>query len=210
MQRRVFWIDGSPVLATRDGGFYETAATLAPIMAEGLRQLADLAAWRDGASPSEGGRSQEGLEPPGDARAPAAPTPAGAPEQVVRAEAAGGPRSDSPAAAGDARPTRQGGRWPTAGAATREGKKAEETEGAREALLAEFRGKAAELGMSLEALMSEPPRGAAGRTRNARRGAGVKSAPKYRDPETGATWTGRGREPGWLKGKNRADFAVEG
>ncbi|HHT8856776.1 TPA: H-NS family nucleoid-associated regulatory protein [Burkholderia cenocepacia] len=23
-----------------------------------------------------------------------------------------------------------------------------------------------------------------------------------RDPKTGATWSGRGREPGWIKGKN--------
>ncbi|WP_416051226.1 H-NS histone family protein [Cupriavidus basilensis] len=30
---------------------------------------------------------------------------------------------------------------------------------------------------------------------------------KYRDPKTGATWTGRGRAPGWL-GKNRARFLI--
>lgn len=33
-------------------------------------------------------------------------------------------------------------------------------------------------------------------------------APKYRNPETGATWSGRGREPAWLAGKNREDFAL--
>lgn len=32
--------------------------------------------------------------------------------------------------------------------------------------------------------------------------------PKYRDPETGQTWSGRGREPKWLQGKNREDFAI--
>ena len=38
---------------------------------------------------------------------------------------------------------------------------------------------------------------------------GEKRAPKFRDPQSGATWSGRGREPGWLKGKNRQDFAVK-
>ena len=31
---------------------------------------------------------------------------------------------------------------------------------------------------------------------------------KYRDPDTGATWTGRGRAPLWLNGKNRDDYLV--
>lgn len=30
---------------------------------------------------------------------------------------------------------------------------------------------------------------------------------KYRDPESGATWSGRGREPRWLAGKDREAFA---
>jgi len=33
-------------------------------------------------------------------------------------------------------------------------------------------------------------------------------AVKYRNPETGETWTGRGRAPRWLEGKNREDFAI--
>lgn len=33
-------------------------------------------------------------------------------------------------------------------------------------------------------------------------------APKYRDPVTGATWSGRGRAPCWLDGKDRAKFAI--
>lgn len=32
---------------------------------------------------------------------------------------------------------------------------------------------------------------------------------KYRNPETGATWTGRGRVPLWLVGKNKDDFLIE-
>jgi DNA-binding protein H-NS len=35
--------------------------------------------------------------------------------------------------------------------------------------------------------------------------------PKYRDPKTGATWSGRGSAPAWLKGvKNRAKFLIAG
>lgn len=33
-------------------------------------------------------------------------------------------------------------------------------------------------------------------------------AVKYRDPDTGQHWTGRGREPKWLKGKDRTKFEV--
>ncbi|OGB06609.1 MAG: histone [Burkholderiales bacterium RIFCSPHIGHO2_12_FULL_65_48] len=31
---------------------------------------------------------------------------------------------------------------------------------------------------------------------------------KYRDPKTGVSWSGRGRAPKWIEGKNREDFAV--
>jgi DNA-binding protein H-NS len=31
---------------------------------------------------------------------------------------------------------------------------------------------------------------------------------RYRDPATGATWSGRGREPRWLVGQDRAQFTV--
>ncbi len=33
-------------------------------------------------------------------------------------------------------------------------------------------------------------------------------APKYKDPATGATWTGRGKAPKWIEGKDRAKFAI--
>lgn len=32
--------------------------------------------------------------------------------------------------------------------------------------------------------------------------------PKYRDPATGQTWTGRGKAPKWIDGKDRAQFAI--
>ncbi|WP_447915891.1 H-NS histone family protein [Delftia acidovorans] len=34
-------------------------------------------------------------------------------------------------------------------------------------------------------------------------------APKYRDPATGATWTGRGKPPNWINGKDRGQFLIE-
>ena len=34
------------------------------------------------------------------------------------------------------------------------------------------------------------------------------AAPLYRDPETGKTWNGHGRAPGWIKGKHYDDFRM--
>ena len=31
---------------------------------------------------------------------------------------------------------------------------------------------------------------------------------KYRDPATDATWTGRGKEPTWIRGQDRAAFLI--
>lgn len=33
-------------------------------------------------------------------------------------------------------------------------------------------------------------------------------APKYRNPATGATWTGRGKPPLWIAGQDRAQFQI--
>ncbi|WP_080402248.1 H-NS family nucleoid-associated regulatory protein [Burkholderia ubonensis] len=41
--------------------------------------------------------------------------------------------------------------------------------------------------------------------RNSRR---VSTAPKYRDPTTGRTWSGRGRQPAWL-GNDSAAFLIQ-
>ena len=38
--------------------------------------------------------------------------------------------------------------------------------------------------------------------------AGTKVAPKYRDPSTGQTWTGRGKAPKWIQNQDRAQFAI--
>lgn len=37
---------------------------------------------------------------------------------------------------------------------------------------------------------------------------GSKVAAKYRDPATGATWTGRGKAPRWIQGEDRTKFAI--
>ncbi|HXE22806.1 MAG TPA: H-NS histone family protein [Rhodoferax sp.] len=36
----------------------------------------------------------------------------------------------------------------------------------------------------------------------------AKVAAKYRNPATGATWTGRGKPPKWIQGQDRAKFAI--
>ncbi|AUG23999.1 H-NS histone family protein [Burkholderia pseudomallei] len=33
--------------------------------------------------------------------------------------------------------------------------------------------------------------------------------PRYRDPDTGATWTGRGRAPAWIAGQDRERFRID-
>lgn len=35
-----------------------------------------------------------------------------------------------------------------------------------------------------------------------------KVAAKYRDPATGQTWTGRGKAPKWIDGKDRSQFLI--
>jgi len=45
-----------------------------------------------------------------------------------------------------------------------------------------------------------------GRARSA--SSGSKVAPKYRNPATGQTWTGRGKPPRWIQGQDREQFAI--
>lgn len=35
------------------------------------------------------------------------------------------------------------------------------------------------------------------------------SPPKYRDPQTGATWSGRGRPPAWFDNENRELYLIK-
>ncbi|MXN79633.1 H-NS histone family protein [Burkholderia sp. 4701] len=34
------------------------------------------------------------------------------------------------------------------------------------------------------------------------------ASPKYRDPKSGALWSGRGREPRWISGRDRDEFLI--
>lgn len=34
-------------------------------------------------------------------------------------------------------------------------------------------------------------------------------APKYRDPNSGATWSGRGKPPAWIAGQDRERFLIQ-
>jgi DNA-binding protein H-NS len=37
---------------------------------------------------------------------------------------------------------------------------------------------------------------------------GQKVVPKYRDPDSGATWSGRGKTPRWINGSDRSQYAI--
>jgi DNA-binding protein H-NS len=37
---------------------------------------------------------------------------------------------------------------------------------------------------------------------------GNKVSPKYRDPASGATWSGRGKTPKWINGADRSQYAI--
>jgi DNA-binding protein H-NS len=82
-------------------------------------------------------------------------------------------------------------------------RKAEETRTAEiQAVLEDIRAKVAEYGLSAKDIF--------GRKRIVQQGRKTAAlAPKYRDPKTGAEWSGRGREPAWIKGKKRERFAIK-
>lgn len=51
------------------------------------------------------------------------------------------------------------------------------------------------------------PKSASGKVSKAKKPT-TKVLPKYRNSATGATWTGRGKSPKWLDGKDRASFLI--
>ena len=85
-------------------------------------------------------------------------------------------------------------------------------------LVEEFRAKAAEMGLSLDELLRSPASTSRpdGKARSPRKGAtAAPPAVKYRNPETGETWSGRGRMPKWLAlaeqdGRGRDEFLAKG
>jgi len=68
-------------------------------------------------------------------------------------------------------------------------------------VIANIRQLAAEYRLSAEDIFGNP------RGKRSARGASSANA-KYRDPSTGASWTGRGRPPDWIKDKDRSRFLV--
>jgi DNA-binding protein H-NS len=92
-----------------------------------------------------------------------------------------------------------------------EAKRAEKQDEARAALIEEFRGKAAELGLEFEKLIPGGSQ-AQSSTRRTRRDAGGSVAARFRGPN-GETWSGRGRMPKWLSameasGRKREEFRI--
>lgn len=43
----------------------------------------------------------------------------------------------------------------------------------------------------------------------ARSSTGAKVAAKYKNPQTGETWTGRGKAPKWIEGQDREKFLIQ-
>ncbi|QFS37633.1 H-NS histone family protein [Burkholderia cepacia] len=81
---------------------------------------------------------------------------------------------------------------------------AEKAEAARlaefQAVLDDVRAKVAEYGITEKDIFG----------RQRARSAQVSSSAKYRDPKSGATWSGRGRAPAWIKdAKNRDRFLIQ-
>lgn len=68
--------------------------------------------------------------------------------------------------------------------------------------IAQVRSMVTEFGLTSQDVF---PVGRAGRTAAS---TGAKVAPKYRDPATGQTWTGRGKAPKWIQGQDREQFAI--
>jgi len=68
-----------------------------------------------------------------------------------------------------------------------------------EQAIADIKEKIAEYGITAEELGFLSKRTAAKKT---------PLPARYRNPKTGETWSGRGRAPGWLAGKNRERFLI--
>jgi len=82
----------------------------------------------------------------------------------------------------------------------------------RSSAIAQIKSLMAEHGLTVADLGSKAPAASAAKT-SAKSRKGRKVPAKYRDPETGTTWSGRGLHPKWLKaalakGRKLSDFAI--
>jgi DNA-binding protein H-NS len=71
-------------------------------------------------------------------------------------------------------------------------------------VLNEIKQKMADYGITLQELAGG--RGAKSTKAASRGRTGV--APKYRDPDSGSTWSGRGKPPKWIAGQDRDSFLI--
>jgi DNA-binding protein H-NS len=71
----------------------------------------------------------------------------------------------------------------------------------REEALATIQSLMAEFALTTEDVVVKRKRGP-----NKKKAVAIEA--KYQDPKTGATWSGRGREPFWIKGKKRDRFLI--
>ena len=71
--------------------------------------------------------------------------------------------------------------------------------------IAEIHAKMKEYGISPEDLGFG---GSAGLKRKAAKGVRRPVAPKYRNNATGETWSGRGKPPKWMAGRDKAQFLI--
>ena len=62
--------------------------------------------------------------------------------------------------------------------------------------IAEYRLTAQDLGFAVAERRGRPPKKAP-------------LPPKYQDPKSGNTWSGRGKPPKWIAGRNRERFLIE-
>ena len=96
-----------------------------------------------------------------------------------------------------------------------ETKRREKLEDAKAQLLADMEQRAAEMGLTLEAVLdhqASPAPAPRSGGRRVRKDAGSQVAAKFRGPN-GEEWSGRGRPPSWLTaleadGKNREEFRL--
>jgi DNA-binding protein H-NS len=72
-----------------------------------------------------------------------------------------------------------------------------------QAVIDDIRAKVAEYGLTEKDIF--------GRRRRAQAKRAFTGVPRYRDPKTGAEWTGHGRAPGWIRDvKDRTKFLIAG
>jgi len=63
----------------------------------------------------------------------------------------------------------------------------------------------AEFGLTVQDVF---PSGRGASKSSSKSSTGTKVAPKYRDPATGQSWTGRGKAPKWIDGQDRAKYLI--